>query len=95
LVSGLMAVGMIPWSTLALDRGRPAPTCLGREFGSSAGIVGGDGATTTGSEEWLSRLFDWTKVAVEPGQSFLDELISGGDVVSVVQLELLVFKRSS
>ena len=34
--------------------------------------------------------FDWTQIAVEPGQSLFDELISRWEVVGFIQFQLFV-----
>ena len=46
----------------------------------------------------MTPLFNWAEVAVEPGQGFLDEFISGGDTGSHLYTEYLIqlvkdFKR--
>jgi len=43
----------------------------------------------------VPNLFDRAEVFIEPGQGFLDEFGSWGDMVCLVELQLLVFVRGS
>ena len=40
-------------------------------------------------------LFNGSQIAVEPGQSFLDEFVPGGEMIRFKHLQFLVFIRSS
>ena len=48
-----------------------------------------------GSYECLTQLVNWTEVAVEPSEGFLDKIIDWDHMVSFVQLQFLLFIRGS